>query len=183
MLASPAAWAGHPQVRNGFWIGVGAGYGSASVEASCEGCESEKREGAISGFVKLGGTLNEHVLLGAESNVWAKEEEDVTLLLGSVTGTVTFYPRASSGFFLKGGAGFSYVDMQEKSGDVTVSIDKVGWGVLLGAGYDLRVGRNVSLTPCINYHFGKPGDLTANGETLPGWKQDVVSFELGITFH
>jgi hypothetical protein len=28
-----------------------------------------------------------------------------------------------------------------------------------------------------------PGDLSGGGVTLPGWKQDVVSFELGITFH
>jgi hypothetical protein len=183
LLASPAAWAGHPQDRKGFWIGFGGGYGSANAEASCEGCGGGDREGSATGFLKLGGTLNERVLLGVETNAWVKDESGVTVTLGSFTGTVTFYPQASSGFFLKAGAGASYVSTDLEAGTLSVSVSKTGWGVLAGMGYDLRVGRNVSLTPCINYHFGKPGDLSADGDTLPGWKQDVVSLELGITFH
>lgn len=53
--------------REGFWIGFGAGYGSASVSASCDGCSGD-REGSFTGFLKLGGTLNPQVLLGVESN-------------------------------------------------------------------------------------------------------------------
>lgn len=65
-----------------------------------------------------------------------------------------------------------------------MSVSKTGWGLLAGIGYDLRVGRNVSLTPCVNYFYGKPGDLVFEGEdAFPGWKQNVVSFELGLTFH
>ena len=65
-----------------------------------------------------------------------------------------------------------------------MSVSKTGWGVLAGVGYDLRVGRNISLTPAVNYYYGKPGDLDFEGETvLGGWSQDVVSFEIGITFH
>jgi hypothetical protein len=183
LLVSSPAWAGHPQERQGFWIGLGFGYGSAHAEASCEDCQGGDREGSITGYVKLGGTLNRHVLLGMETNAWIKEEGDVTLTLGSVTGTVTFYPQPSAGFFLKAGAGFSYVSTDLQDGSLTVSVSKTGWGVLAGIGYDVRVGRNVSLTPCVNYHFGKPGSLSAEGATLPGWKQNVVSAELGITFH
>lgn len=183
VLASSPAWAGHPQDRQGFWIGFGGGYGSAFAEADCQDCGGGSREGSFTAFVKLGGTLNQRVLLGVESNAWIKEEEGVTLTLGSATATLTFYPQASSGFFLKGGAGLSYVSTDLSSGTLSVSVSKTGWGVLAGAGYDLRLGRNFSLTPCINYHYGKPGDLSADGETLPGWKQNVVSFELGITFH
>jgi hypothetical protein len=64
-----------------------------------------------------------------------------------------------------------------------VTTSKTGWGVLAGLGYDLRVGRNVSLTPSVNFYYGQPGDLVFDGEELLGWKQNVVSFELGITFH
>lgn len=183
LLVSSSAWAGHPQERQGFWIGFGGGYGSAHAEASCEDCQGGDREGSFTGFVKLGGTLNNRVLLGVETNAWIKEQEAVTLTLGSVTGTVTLYPQPSSGFFLKAGAGISYVSTDLQEGTLSVSVSKTGWGVLAGIGYDVCVGRNVSLTPCVNYHYGKPGDLSADGETLPGWKQNVVSFELGVTFH
>lgn len=181
LLAAPHAWAGHPQERQGFWIGFGGGYGTA--DASCDDCEGEGREGSYTGFVKLGGTLNERVLLGVEMNLWMKEEDDVTLTLGSMTGTVTFYPQASSGFFLKAGVGASFVDTDFYVGTLSVTTSKTGWGVLAGLGYDLRVGRNVSLTPSVNFYYGQPGDLVFDGEELLGWKQNVVSFELGITFH
>ncbi len=184
LFAAPSAWAGHPQERHGFWIGFGAGYGSASASADCQDCGGD-RESSVSGFLKLGGTLNEHVLLGVESNAWIKDEGDnTTLTLGAVTGTVTVYPQATGGFFLKGGLGTSYVSSDFTQGSVSASLSKWGWAFLVGAGYDIRVGRNISLTPCVNYHYGKPGDLDfGDGDVLPGFKQNVVSFELGITFH
>lgn len=182
LLTSPAAWAGHPQTRQGFWIGFGFGYGSAGVD--CDGCDTGDREGSFTGFVKLGGTLNERVLLGVEGNAWIKEEDGGTLTLGSFSGTLTFYPSPSSGFFLKGGVGVSYLDTEFREGSFSVSLDKTGWGVLAGIGYDLRVGRNISLTPCVNYTYGKPGDVTFESEAIfGGWSQNVVSFEIGITFH
>lgn len=181
-LSSPLARAEPLPVREGFWIGFGLGYGSAA--GHCDGCGSSSREGSITGFLKLGGTLNEHVLLGVEANAWTKTQDNVTLGLGSGTGTITVYPKASSGFFLKGGAGFSYVSTDTQQGSVTVSVSQVGWGVLAGLGYDVRVGRNVSITPCVNYYYGRPGDVSFEGETaLGGWKQDVIDFSIGITFH
>jgi hypothetical protein len=182
LLSSSLAWAGHPQERRGFWIGFGGGYGSA--KGRCDDCGGGSREGSGTGFLKLGGTLNEHVLLGVETNVWVKSQDNVTLTLGSVTGTVTFYPKASSGFFLKGGAGASIVSTDVREDSVTTSVSKTGWGVLAGLGYDVRVGRNVSITPGINYFYGQPGDISIQGETaLGGWKHDVIDFSVGITFH
>lgn len=182
LFASPHAWAGHPQERQGFWIGLGGGYGSAGV--GCDGCDGGDREGAFAGSLKLGGTLNERVLLGVESNGWIKEQDGITLTLGSVTGTVTFYPQASSGFFLKGGVGASYISTDFSEGSLSVSASKTGWGLLAGLGYDLRVGRNISITPAVNYYYGQPGDIEFDGETaFGGWSQDVVTFEIGITFH
>jgi hypothetical protein len=178
LCSSPQAGAGHPQERQGFWIGFGGGYGSA--HASCDGGDGE---GSYAGFIKLGGTLNQRVLLGVEANAWSKDEGGPTLTLGSFTGTVTFYPQATSGFFLKGGAGLSYVSTEFREASLSVSLDKTGWGVLAGPGDDVRVGRNISITPCVNFYCGQPGDLVFEGETIGNWKQNVISFEVGITFH
>jgi hypothetical protein len=86
LLASPAAWAGHPQGRKGFWIGFGGGYGSADIH--CDGCDGD-RQGSFTGSFKLGGTLSDKVLLGVESNGWFKEEEGVTPASGSRTSRPT----------------------------------------------------------------------------------------------
>jgi hypothetical protein len=55
------------------------------------------------------------VLLGVESNVWVKDESGATLTLGSVTGTITVYPSATAGFFLKGGFGASSSTLRRSS--------------------------------------------------------------------
>ena len=189
MFAAPL-WADHPQERQGFWIGFGGGYGSADV--SCDACDNGGREGSFTGFLKLGGTLNKRVLLGVEGNAWVKEQDGLTLSLGSFTGTVTFYPQASSGFFLKGGVGVSYVDTTFREGSLS-AIGRTGWGVLAGIGYDLRVGRNISITPSVNFYYGQPRDLSFELEAFGpletitvksgGWKQNVIDFGIGITFH
>jgi hypothetical protein len=180
-----AAGHGRSQEREGFWIGFGAGYGSASASASCEGCSGDgDREGSFTGFLKLGGTVNPQILVGAESNVWVKSQDNVTLTLGSLAGTVTYYPVLSSGFFLKAGVGLSYMSTDLGASGATVSVSKTGWGLLAGVGYDLRVGRMISLTPSFNYYYGKPGDLSVDGDlVVPGWKQNVLDFALGVTFH
>src|SRR5438445_3708335 len=59
-------------------------------------------------------------------------------------------------------------------------------GGTAGVGYDIRVGRNVSLTPVANFVYGGVGDLNVSGGGAPfatGWKQNVVDFGLGVTFH
>ena len=63
-VGSSALWGQHPQVRKGFWIGFGIGYGPAQV--SCDGCGSSSREGSFTGHVRLGGTLRPNLLLGAD---------------------------------------------------------------------------------------------------------------------
>lgn len=174
-LGAAPAWAGHPQEREGFWIGFGAGYGSAGIgcDVDCDG----NREGSVTGFFKLGGTVNPRVLLGVETNVWTKEEAGERLTFGNVSGTVTFYPATSSGFFLKGGAGLSQIRTSFRGSG---GGNKTGFGFLAGVGYDVRVGRNLSMTPYANYYYGRP-DLSSEGES--NYRQDVFDFAVGITFH
>jgi hypothetical protein len=177
-----ASAASHPQERRGFWIGFGFGVGSAS--ATCDDCNGSDRETSGVGYLKLGGTLSERLLLGAEVNVWSKEQEGVTLNLSNVSATFTLYPRPSSGFFLKGGAGFSFTDTEFREGSRTIKVDLgTGVGVLAGTGYDFRVGKNISITPAVNFWYGWSGDLTFEGELLTNWKHNVVDFTVGITFH
>lgn len=183
LFSETALAADRPQTRKGFWVGLGVGYGSADV--SCDDCESGDREGSGAGFLKLGGTLNERVLLGGEVNLWTKEQEGLTVNLYNVSATVTFYPKPSGGFFIKGGAGLSFVDTELREGNTVISVDLgSGFGALAGAGYDIRVARNISLTPAFNFYYGRPGNLKFGSETIAtNWKQNVFDVSLGITFH
>src|SRR5205807_2505553 len=115
----------HPQTREGFWIGFGFGYGSA--KASCDGCGTSSGNGGVTGFLKLGGTLSKQVLLGGEVNAWTKSDSGVTTELGNVSAAVYYYPAVKSGFFLKGGLGFSTFRAHDGG-----SIDGTGVGFLAG---------------------------------------------------
>lgn len=177
--AAAAAQAQYPQRRDGFWIGFGLGYGSANI--TCDNCGGGPRTGGITGFVKLGGTPSRNVLIGGAINAWAHSDgTGNTETMSNVTASVYLYPEARSGFFVTGGLGFSnyYVNSSP-------SFDGTGWGFTAGAGYDIRVGRDVSLTPVVNYVYGGVGDVNESGvgRFATGWKQNVVEFGLGVTFH
>lgn len=154
--------------RQGFWLGAGLGYGSLGV--GCSGCDGLGREGALSGYLKLGGTVNPSLRLGFESNGWVKSENGVTLTSGLGAGTVTVYPAPASGFFVKGGAGVSYAKV-DVSGFGSSS--ETGWGGIAGLGYDVPIGRTLYLTPVANWVYGHYSDEHTT----------VLQMALGITWH
>jgi hypothetical protein len=183
-VTQTAAWAQtHPQTRSGFWLSTGLGYGSAN--ASFEGDEGGGRDGALTAHLRLGGKIGERTLLGCETNVWTRPETEATVTLGNVSAALYFYPVPGSGFFVKAGAGFGTADFTFKTLDQTAS--GMGPGFIAGAGYDYRIGKNVSLTPMATYYLGWPGELKlGNGEgatVTTGFKHNVLEVGLGITFH
>jgi len=178
LLFASVLEAQHPQVRKGFWIGFGIGYGSA--KPSCDGCGTLNSEGSWTGHLRLGGTMSPHVLLGGDVDVWTKSDSGATLSLGNVTAAVYYYPTPASGLFLKGGLGGSAFNGDSNG----PSADGAGYGFTLGAGYDLRVGTNISLTPVANLMWGHVGDIKSNGSVvITGWKQTIFEFGLDVTFH
>ena len=180
-VGSSALWGQHPHVRKGFWIGFGIGYGSAQV--SCDNCGSSSREGSFTGHVRLGGTLRPNLLLGADITGWSKSENGSTVSLGNLTATAIYYPVTTSGFFFKGGAGVATFT-GVFSGLLSATADGAGFGFTVGVGYDVRVGRNVSLTPVGSFVFGSVGDIQNSGTVVrTGWKQNFFEFGLDVTFH
>ena len=176
--SASVARAQYPQRREGFWIGFGLGYGSANV--TCDGCGSGPRTGGVTAFVKLGGTPSPNLLIGGAINGWSHASGGATETMGNVTASLYYYPVARGGLFLTGGLGFSDYRV-----DTSPSVEGTGWGFTAGVGYDIRVGRNVSLTPVANFVYGGVGDLSVSGggTFATGWKQNVVDFGLGVTFH
>ena len=157
------ASAQHPQTRKGFWIGFGFGYGSYS----CTDCGST---GSVSGYLKMGGTVSPHLLLGGETNGWTKSENGATLSTGNASFAAYYYPQPAGGMFLRGGVGFSTIS--GSSGSVTSS--QTGFGATAGLGYDLRIAPNTSITPVLNFVWGHPDT---------GFSQSILQFALGVTFH
>ena len=167
LSAAVTAEAQDAPLRQGFWIGGGLGYGSMGL--SCDFCDGLDREGGLSGYFKLGGTFRQNVLLGVETNGWTKSENGATVTMANLSGAAYWYPMATAGFFVKGGAGYSVL----RGDDGTTSDSDSGFGLLAGLGYDVRVGQNLSITPVANWFRGG----------FDGASTNVIQLGLGVTSH
>ncbi len=145
-----------PQTREGFWFNAGLGIGSLGCE-SCDG-----RENGLSGGLSFGGTLGDKFLLGVGSTGWAKTVDGNTLSVGTLDARLRFYPARKSGFFLTAGLGIGSVSIDNYS--------ETGAGAIFGVGWDIRVGKNFSLTPFYN-------GFAMNSETI-----DANVSQLGLSF-
>jgi outer membrane protein with beta-barrel domain len=158
------AQAQNAQARQGFWFSGGLGYGSLG----CDGCGS--REGGLSGGLSLGGTISPRFLLGVGTSGWTKEDQGARLTVDEIDARVRFYPSTNGGFFITGGIGYGEVRASISGfGSATES----GGAAILGVGYDVRVARNMSITPYWNAYAMKNSNTDAN----------VGQIGLAITLH
>src|SRR5574342_874795 len=81
-----------PNTREGFWIGFGFGLGSTG--ADCTSCSNDRTSG-FSGYLRMGGTVSRHVLLGGETNGWLHSESGVDETLGFASFVASIYPSAA----------------------------------------------------------------------------------------
>jgi len=150
--------------HDGFWIGFGLGYGRTGGDNSL---------GGGGAYLRAGGTPTNMLLVGGEAIAWAKTENDATVSQGNFTANILFYPSLNGGFFLKTGLGFASASSSFTLGNTTTTTTDNGFGTTLGAGYDLKLGRNLYLTPNVDALVQV---INKNTET-------VFLFTLGLTWH
>ena len=126
-----------PLVREGFWFSGGLGLGSVG----CQDCEGERWNG-LSGGLSLGGTISPKFLLGIGTSGFSRTIDGETVSVGTLDTRIRFYPSNYHGFHINGGIGLGSLSIDGES--------EFGAGVMFGVGWDIRVGRNWSLTPFYN---------------------------------
>ena len=176
-VAALAQSAPRPQTREGFGISFGFGGGSAGSE--CDLCDDERSTG-LSGYLRLGGHVKPNLFVGFESNGWVYSDNGVDETLGFYNAVVQFYPNAEKGFYLKGGLGLAAYMATDGIDELTTG----ALGLSLGTGFDIRMGKNFSLTPYANYMMSTKGDLNFNDESI-GLKasSNLLQVGLGFTWH
>ncbi len=164
--------------RQGFWWGIGLGAGSAGLE--CSGCSSD-REGSGSGYLRMGGTLSPHWLLGGELDAWAKSRSGVDAVMANLAIVASWYPSGSGGFFLKFGLGG--IAYQEDGG--LNKLEAMGGSAIVGIGYDIPIGRSTSLTPFFNSIASARSKVRIDGATVSGMERNpnLLQVGLAISFH
>ena len=165
--------------RQGFWWGLGVGYGWAHV--SCDICLAD-RKGNLSATVNLGGTISPSFLLGGELNGWMRGgEENVDEYMASMSGVAYWYPKPSGSFYLKGGLAY----MTYRISDDEEALTSSGFGPQIGVGYQFRITRHASLQPYLNAIVTFPtSDLDIDGNRQAAdVSLSLIQFGLGLTWH
>lgn len=159
--------------RHGFWFGLGLGAGGESYDLrGGTGYSGVLYRPTIS--LRLGGTLNRHLRLGGEVLSWINQVDHAVESLSSALVVAQFYPAATAGLYFKGGLGIgrNAVDFDNGFGQ-----GDTGFAGLLGAGYELRLGRRLYLNPVV--------DLVGHSYSYrvgTGYRERLVNFGLGILF-
>lgn len=172
VLAAPAD-AQRTAEHRGYWISFGFGGGTAFGDDAFDG--DSKFGGA--GFLRMGGSPSQQLLLGGELIGWGTDKDDVQIARGAMMFTAMYYPSPKGGFYLKGGAGFAgrSAEFDLPLGDLTATVKDEQGGIGLGAGlgYDIQVARNFFITPALDFVYtGTEGD----GASL-------LLFTVGATWH
>jgi hypothetical protein len=177
LLAATPVRAQRTAVHEGYWIGFGFGGGTVLGEDFFDG--DAKFGGA--GFLRMGGSPSQQLLIGGELIGWGTDQADVQIARGAMMFTAMYFPSPKGGFYVKGSAGFAgrtvettyYLPFLPPGVAANVSEDDGGIGLGAGLGYDIQVARNFFITPALDFVYtGTEGD----GASL-------LLFTVGATWH
>jgi hypothetical protein len=182
LCATPVMAQSWPQTRTGTTIGVGVGAGSARLV--CDGCDSGRQTTPVAYF-RVAGVMAPNLALGFEINgsgsIAREGDDDAKVRVATLAGIAQWYPVASRGLFLYGGLGLASLSFShDLQGGGETESRAIAIAYQLGAGYDVRLGRDFSLTP-----FGKL--LGTNGGKVEGvgesFNANIIQVGLGFTWH
>lgn len=163
----------HDSQRHGFWGGLGLGAGGEAFDLRDGlGYSGNLYKPTVS--LRLGGTPTQYLRLGGEILGWIDDQGHRTESITSLLFIGQLYPVPSTGLYLKGGLGLgrNQVDFDDGFG-----VGDTGFAGLVGAGWEVRVGRRWYLNPAIDLveqrYTGRGGER---------YRERILNFGLGVLF-
>lgn len=167
-------------LRDGFHFSIGLG--SASVSATCDGCDVDffdDRLNGVSGHIQIGGAATSRLVIAAEFMGWMKNDRPVYRRIAALSLVLQGYPSETSGFFIKGSIG----GLRAIAEDDFVRLQTDAWTAQTGIGFDIPVG-GVMLTPYVNYHRTFAAETYFNGLNSPvAVLPNSIQFGTALTIH
>ena len=174
----------HEHARDGWMLGVSLGSGPGKYEDSETGIASSSEPGVLFTF-RVGRMIQPSLLLDAELTFWAREETtgaesyEEGLILTNLALAGTFYPldRLSplGGMYVRAGIGSGRITniITSNVNNIALRYDETGLGLLLGAGYELRVTKKLALGVGVSFDkFSIGGDVYESAQFI-GYALDL----------
>ena len=163
----------HEGDREGFWLALGLGAGGEAFDLRDGLGYSEQLYRPTVSF-RLGGTPSQQLRLGGEVLAWINEQGDAVESLTSFLFVGQLYPLRTSGLYLKGGVGLGRNALDFNDG---YGVGDTGFAGLVGAGWEVRLGRRFYLNPALDlveHHYGGRGG--------DGYRERLVNLGVGVLF-
>ncbi len=142
-------------IRDGWYIGMGYGYGRGVITASNEE-DYSYRDGATP-QVRFGHSVGQHFMAGIEYGGWMFEEGDAhekyRYSLQSVDAALTWHPGPVDaywgGFYSRAGVGLAWgraviVEIEDQEQVASYALTETGLGLVFSIGYEFRVTHNAA---------------------------------------
>lgn len=138
--------------RGGFYITGGLGAGGEQFKFEDEDTWSDKLTKPTL-TLRLGGTPDQYVRVGAELFGWGAETPDGEETFAAVLGVVQFYPMKDGGLWLKAGGGYAESRIDNYDPDF-FDIVESGFAWSVGAGYEIQLSRSLAIGPAVELYQG-----------------------------
>ena len=166
-------------VRDGWFIGMGYGYGRGAITTS-DGHDAAYRDGATP-QIRFGHAVSQHFMAGMEYGGWMFEEGDVDLKyrysLQTVTAALSWHPGPVNtywgGFYSRAGVGLAWgranrIRLEDQEQIDTVHITETGLGLAFQIGYEFRITHNAAAGLSLGYsHLEIDKDLFKEARYVP----------------
>ncbi len=163
LLPGASAWA-EDHDRDGWFIGMGYGYGRGVITGSNE--QDYSYQNGATPQIRFGHSVGKHFLAGVEYGGWMFEEGDVDFKyrysLQSINAAVTWHPGEMDGywggFYVRAGVGLAWgraveVELEEQEQVASTSLDETGVGLVFQVGYEVWVSRCVTAGVSLGYSY------------------------------
>ncbi len=173
--------------RAGLWgeLGFGAGH----VRVACAGCTSVVPAHGPTSYLRIGGTVSDHVVIGFEvfslldrAFHFSLDQSQSTAETATAAVIIMWYP-GRTGLFFKGGVGAAGGQYSiPRSATQADTSSGAGMGLTFGAGWDWSVSRKFAFTANVATYVVAVGDIVLPGQRVDDVIATVYQASIGFTF-